>query len=80
MEIDVKDSEAANQNEPETRIKKTIHKTFTTKFRDVLRTSQTIQTEFKNAVTQRLKKQIKMAKKDATDEELDNLARDPEAV
>jgi len=56
MEIDVKDSEAANQNEPETRIKKTIHKTFTTKFRDVLRTSQTIQTEFKNAVTQRLKK------------------------
>jgi hypothetical protein len=39
MEMDVKESESTNKDEPETRIKKTIHKTFTTKFRDVLRTS-----------------------------------------
>lgn len=80
MESDIKNSEVEHPNEPETRSKKTIHRTFTTKFRDVLKVSQNIQTEFKNAVQARIKKQIRMAKKDATDEEVDNLSRDPEAV
>ena len=39
METDIKQAEIEFPNEPETRIKKTIHRTFTTKFRDVLRTS-----------------------------------------
>lgn len=45
-----KDAEATQPGEPETRVKKTVHRTYATKFRDLLRTSQTIQTEFKNAV------------------------------
>ena len=42
MKIDIKDCEATQKSEPETRVKKTIHHTFTQKFRDVLRTSQAI--------------------------------------
>ena len=68
------------KNEPEQRIKQLMHKTVTQKFRDVLRTSQSIQTEFKNAVENRVKKQIRLAKKDLTDEEVNNLAKDPEAA
>ena len=44
------------KDEPECRIKSMMHKTVTTRFRDVLRKSQTIQTEFKNAVENRMKK------------------------
>ena len=68
------------KDEPEFRCKQMMHKTMTAKFRDVLRTSQSIQTEFKNAVENRMKKQIRLAKKDATEEEVAALARDPEAV
>jgi t-SNARE complex subunit (syntaxin) len=38
----VKDAEETHKDEPETRVKKTVHRTYTTKFRDLLRTSQTI--------------------------------------
>ena len=50
MKIDIQESITTSPDEPETRVKKTVHHTFTTKFREVLRTSQAIQTEFKNAV------------------------------
>lgn len=81
MAMDLKASEAGlEKDEPETRIKKTLHRTLTSKFRDVLRASQAVQTEFKNAVNARLKKQIRLTKKDATEEEIEALARDPEAV
>jgi len=43
MANDLKQSaEGPEKDEPETRIKKTLHRTLTSKFRDVLRTSQTI--------------------------------------
>jgi len=42
MKNDISESEEKYRNEPETRVKKTIHRTFTQKFREVLRTSQTI--------------------------------------
>lgn len=57
-----------------------MHRTLTSKFRDVLRQSQQIQTEFKNAMQSKLKRQLRIAKSDATDEELERLARDPEAA
>lgn len=47
---DIQESEKTYKNEPETRVKKTVHRTLTSKFRDVLRQSQQIQTEFKNAM------------------------------
>ena len=42
MKQDISESEEKWASEPETRVKKTIHRTFATKFRDVLRQSQTI--------------------------------------
>ena len=76
----VKDAEETQQNEPETRVKKTVHRTYATKFRDLLRTSQTIQTEFKNAVQSRIKRQLKVYVPNATEAELDKLAKDPQAA
>ena len=80
MKIDIKESEATQKSEPETRVKKTIHHTFTQKFRDVLRASQAIQMEFKNAVASRIKRQIKIAKPEVSEDELESLARDPDAA
>jgi hypothetical protein len=40
MGLDIKESEKLYKEEPETRVKKTIHKTMTSKFREVLRSSQ----------------------------------------
>lgn len=34
---DIKESEKLYKDEPETRVKKTVHRTLTSKFRDVLR-------------------------------------------
>jgi hypothetical protein len=34
-----KDAEETQKNEPETRVKKTVHRTYATKFRDLLRAS-----------------------------------------
>jgi len=50
MQQDIEESVIKHATEPETRVKKTVHRTFATKFKDVLRASQSIQTEFKNAV------------------------------
>ena len=80
MKIDIQDSVISQPDEPETRVKKTVHHTFTQKFRDVLRTSQAIQTEFKNAVQSRIKRAIKVAKPKIDDEELEMLAHDPDAA
>ena len=80
MTRDIEESDKAYKDEPETRVKKTVHRTLTSKFRDVLRQSQQIQTEFKNAMTSKLKRQLKIAKSDATEEELEQMARDPEAA
>jgi len=37
MQQDIVESEKQYANEPETRVKKTVHRTLTSKFRDVLR-------------------------------------------
>ena len=80
MKLDIKECETTQKKEPETRVKKTIHHTFTQKFRDVLRTSQAIQMEFKNAVASRIKRQIRIAKPEVSEDELESLARDPDAA
>jgi syntaxin 1B/2/3 len=80
MQRDFEESKQTYPKEPETRVKKTVHQTLTSKFRDVLRQSQQIQTEFKNVMQDNIKRQLKIVKRDATEEELDRLARDPEAA
>ena len=37
MQRDIEESDKTYKQEPETRVKKTVHKTLTSKFRDVLR-------------------------------------------
>jgi predicted HicB family RNase H-like nuclease len=37
MSRDIEESDKVYKNEPETRVKKTVHRTLTSKFRDVLR-------------------------------------------
>lgn len=71
MTNDIVQSEKDYPNEPETRVKKTVHRTLTSKFRDVLRQSQQIQTEYKNAMQAKIKRQLRFAKADATEEELE---------
>jgi t-SNARE complex subunit (syntaxin) len=71
MTRDIEESEKTYKNEPETRVKKTAHRTLTSKFRDVLRHSQQIQTEFRHAIKNKMKRQLKIANKDATEEEIE---------
>lgn len=78
MTEDINESKKSYKDEPETRVKQTVYRTLANKFRDVLRQTQQIQTEYKNTVQGKIKRQLKIAKKDATEEELDELARDPE--
>ena len=80
MNIDIEDSKKFHKDEPETRVKQTVYRCLASKFRDVLRHTQQIQSEYKNAVQSKIKRQLKIAKKDATEEELEELSRDPEAA
>ena len=40
MQRDIEESKKVYKDEPETRVKQTVHRTLTSKFRDVLRVSQ----------------------------------------
>jgi t-SNARE complex subunit (syntaxin) len=78
MTDDIAQSKTEYKKEPETRVKQNVYRTLGAKFREILRSSQNIQTDFKNSVQGRIKRQLKIAKKDLTDEELDDIARDPD--
>ena len=78
MSLDIEEAKKVDKDEPETRVKQTVYRTIAGKFRDVLRQSQQIQSDYKATVQGKIKRQLKIAKKDATEEELDELARNPE--
>ena len=78
MVEDIEESKRLYDKEPETRVKRFVHITLTTRFRDVLRQSQQIQTEYKTAMQGKIRRQIRIAKSNVTDEELDHLVRHPE--
>ena len=80
MQREYEESKQTYPKEPETRVKKTVHQTLASKLRDVLRQSQQIQNEFKKVIQDNIKRQLKIVKRDATEEELEKLARDPEAA
>ena len=71
MKNDITESEAKYKYEPETHVKKTVHRTYTAKFHALIKMSGTIQSEFKNTLHSRIKTQIRVFKQDITDEELD---------
>jgi len=66
------------EKEPEYRVMRTIHSTLLFKFKDVLISFQKSQTEYKQAMQSKLKRQIAIVKPEASEEEIDSLAKDPE--
>ena len=80
MKNDIVDSEQKHPKEPETRIKKTVHRTFSHKFQSLVRKAQQLQQEFKNSLNSRVKGQIRVLNPDITDEDLNEMKEDPEAA
>lgn len=76
------DVEKANEfkAEPEYRVVATIHSTLLFKFKDVLLSFQKNQNDYKRAVQDKLKRQIAIVKPEAGDDEIDELAKDPESA
>lgn len=66
--------------EPECRVISAIHSTLLIKFREVLISFQQNQTEYKQAVQAKIKRQIAIVKTDADEEEIDELSKNPEAA
>ena len=48
MKDEIEQSKQSYATEPETRVKQTVHRTFTHKFHDLVRETSTLQGEFKN--------------------------------
>uniref|UniRef100_A0A7S3J976 Syntaxin N-terminal domain-containing protein n=1 Tax=Euplotes harpa TaxID=151035 RepID=A0A7S3J976_9SPIT len=66
--------------DPECRVMSSIHSTLLLKFREVLLSFQQNQTDYKTAVQSKIKRQIAIVKPDAEEEEINELAKDPEAA
>lgn len=80
MQADCNDSKLQFPNEPETRVKNTVHQAMATEFKSLIQQSTTSQTNFKDTIRNRLKRVLGFYRKDATDEQLNELVRDPEAA
>ena len=78
MRADIEQSLKTDANEPETRVKQTVSKSLGMKFRDVLRVTQQIQSDYKSTMQNKIKRQLKVADGSKTDDEIEELARDPE--
>ena len=66
--------------EPESRVISAIHSTLLMKFKEVLLTFQQNQTDYKQAVQSKIKRQIAIVKPEADDDEINELAKDPESA
>jgi t-SNARE complex subunit (syntaxin) len=61
-------------------VKNTVHQAMATEFKSLIQQSTTSQTNFKDTIRKRLKRVLGFYRKDATDEQLNELVRDPEAA
>jgi len=77
---DVEASQKSAPDEPETRIKATSYQALTAKFQDILKESQAIQSEFKNAVKGKIARQAKMVDNTLTDQQVEEICNDPEGA
>ena len=66
--------------DPECRVMASIHSTLLIKFREVLLAFQQSQTDYKTSVQMKIKRQIAIVKPEAPEEEINELAKDPEAA
>jgi len=77
---DVEASQKSAPDEPETRMKATSYQALTAKFQEVLKESQTIQSEFKSAVKGKIARQAKMVDETLTDQQVEEICNDPEGA
>ena len=80
MQADYNEAKQQFPKEPETRVKNTVHQAMAAEFKSLIQQAQTSQTNFKDTVKNRLKRLLGFYKKDATDDQLDEMVRDPEAA
>ena len=79
MQAEVTDSENLYPIEPEIRVKRVVHRTLLQEFGSVVQDSAKMQMQFKEMAKTSLKKQLRLHYRDKSEDELDALARDPEA-
>eukprot|EP00325_Prymnesiales_sp_UTEX-LB-985_P002517 CAMPEP_0174697614 /NCGR_PEP_ID=MMETSP1094-20130205/3427_1 /TAXON_ID=156173 /ORGANISM="Chrysochromulina brevifilum, Strain UTEX LB 985" /LENGTH=346 /DNA_ID=CAMNT_0015894623 /DNA_START=65 /DNA_END=1105 /DNA_ORIENTATION=+ len=79
--LDVENKEFANANKgsSEARIRTNMHGTLTRKFVDLMKDYQELQTKHKNKYRDRVKRQFKIVKPQATEQEIEAAADDPKA-
>jgi len=80
MKVDIDESIVNYPQEPETRAKINLHATLAGQFKEILKNSQHVQTDFKSAVEDKIKRQLKIIKPELTDEELEVQSKDREAT
>ncbi len=56
MAEDISESKRTHKDEPETRVKQTVYRSIGGKFRDVLKQTQQIQTDYKMTVQNKIKR------------------------
>ena len=59
-------------------MKQTVQKSLALKFKEVLRNNQQIQMQFKSSVQNKIKRQLQVNNIGKSDEEIEELAKDPE--
>ncbi|CAI2377297.1 unnamed protein product [Moneuplotes crassus] len=67
-------------DEPECRVVSTIHSTLIFKFKEVLISFQKSQSDYKNAMQSKIKRQIAIVKPEAGEKEIEALSKDPESA
>ena len=80
MSNDIAESEKEYATEPETLVKRTVHHTYAQKYQALLQVSHTLQSEFKNSLNSRVKAQIRVFNADITEDELNEMKEDPDAI
>jgi t-SNARE complex subunit (syntaxin) len=80
MQADYNETKHQFPNEPETRVKHTVHQALTAEFKSLIQQSQQSASNFKDTVRNKLKRFIGLYKRDASDEQLEKLCDDPEAA
>ena len=80
LKADVDDSVKTFPKEPETHVKRTVHRTLAHQFDKVVRNSHMLQSEFMNSLNSRVKTDLRVVNPNFTEEELYEMKEDPEAA
>lgn len=68
------------KDEPETRVKIVNYQALSNKFSQIIKESQAVQIDFKQAVKNKIARQAKIYESKLTDQEIEEITNDPEVV